>query len=1276
MMTRFTSVFLALSILVFGVPAAPLSAYTPLAAGAPIGMLTYVEGRVDRNSGDDYFPVIREEQVLPGDTIRTKTYSRAEIVFNDKSVLRIGENSQVQIRDYKMNSEGKRENAKLFVDRGKVRVIVSKSATGQTNFSIDTPNAEGAVRGSDICISYLKSSTSVLALEGEIATKSLDFPDKQINVSGGHTAYVPFKAPPFGPRPYMKVEKKRFETETNPAPQTPDQSKVRKAIVAKFKGPVRIRTKGSNQWHLPGVKESLGAGDEIETGEDGKVQIVLESGRIINLRPNTHLKITRLSRDPKTGSLEDILESKLGEIRAKIDKKKSGSRFEIHSPVAIAAVRGTILYLFIRPNATNSFFEQGHGALTSLIRKAAIDIEPGHHGSVDADGKIDGPYVTSPEKLDEIEKDWEIEDDTYGYTPPVGPDYIPNYRDERPEGDGENPSSDRNVFDEIKLSFEGDGPQLIDPLIPITPKEVQAFGVWTGESHESSLYANDNGNHQWSGEDFGEIMAEIFPWTSPQAFIIQNGNFFDIHEGEKPLLFNTIITSEVTEGVQTTTDGGAFFGFTAGIWSGVEGFMTALFIDPDKNVGLFAGIVEGSIDNGSGLWNAGGLLIPIVLGNAPNINAEFFDQFLFRTGASSEFGVKGDFNGDGDIDANLTRSELWFLADIQSESTYPSLDFGIYNFRYGGTGEFFRPAGAEDWYAVAGGRADFGFYRSQQYGLLNDSGYWISEMDGSWTNGEIFAVEQGAFLTYTHLGIMAGGVTGLYEEGSEGGTFILQSVGAYQSAPLSFAGQMGSGGDVFASFDGESFSTFGSMQDSFENPTILGGIGNIFENPDIYLMGAYNTNEVTDSVIFASRVNSYNIIDGTLTTFNGESFFGFSAGRWSSSEVAGNMRVIFILNDDGPEEEIVYTAGVAGGSFNGSYYDFSEGRGLWSAEGELDTLHTDSTSLDPQDLNGESGALEWREFEGAGRTVFNQNLNLDIVEATGATVNLENQPYDNQWGIWGGLFGGTFYYQGEGELNESFRSGFGAVAQDGNEEYYPIYILGTLAGDFTTVPDSDGGNVSAAFNGVWISEQGTSGEEFVTVGKINGDAEGNFEYIEGSFGDWEAAGVGEWTSVTELDPNAIGFRTIQSMLESDFAIGEIMNSVAQGAGAFNGEVGSITGSMDFSMFTSGQIYAPNIWTAFFDGSFTGMPGEVTSWDATFANGDVTATLDGFQWNDGQWLANVTGSANGQALNGQAGGTYTADQNGAGNFSGVGVGTTSGLQIGPGEGGGGCEGPCQ
>lgn len=191
-----------------------------------------------------------------------------------------------------------------------------------------------------------------------------------------------------------------------------------RATIVKVYGGVRIKSRGTILWHDAKVNEALSAGDQIETKEDGKIEIWLENENVINLKPNSKLTLQRLSRDLKTADYENLLESSVGKVRAKVEKIKGNSRFEIRTPTAIAAVRGTTMYLDILPNVTGVFFEGGTGTLTNIFSNIGKNVADGQTSSSDDKGDISEPKEASEEERSKWQEEWEPQGAAEGYSEP------------------------------------------------------------------------------------------------------------------------------------------------------------------------------------------------------------------------------------------------------------------------------------------------------------------------------------------------------------------------------------------------------------------------------------------------------------------------------------------------------------------------------------------------------------------------------------------------------------------------------------------------------------------------------------------------------------------------------------------------------------------------------------------------------------------------------------------------------------------------------------------
>lgn len=135
--------------------AIPLAFGSPLAMGGErgkdgIGFYTAVLGQasVTHPGEDRVLPVKLHDEVLFKDVIQTQNESRTKALFQDDSMLTVGENSRVEIDEYIYNPEKNVRQAIVKLMQGQVRALVSKvfKANG-SRFEIHTPSAVAAARG-------------------------------------------------------------------------------------------------------------------------------------------------------------------------------------------------------------------------------------------------------------------------------------------------------------------------------------------------------------------------------------------------------------------------------------------------------------------------------------------------------------------------------------------------------------------------------------------------------------------------------------------------------------------------------------------------------------------------------------------------------------------------------------------------------------------------------------------------------------------------------------------------------------------------------------------------------------------------------------------------------------------------------------------------------------------------------------------------------------------------------------------------------------------------
>jgi hypothetical protein len=117
---------------------------------AVVGHLTQVEGQVElmRQGKLPFLPAKVKDGVEPGDLIRTKSASRAQVRFIDDSVLTIAPGSRVGIEDYSYNAPQGSRRAILQIFQGLVHCVVHRLfQVEKPDFIMKTHTASLGVRG-------------------------------------------------------------------------------------------------------------------------------------------------------------------------------------------------------------------------------------------------------------------------------------------------------------------------------------------------------------------------------------------------------------------------------------------------------------------------------------------------------------------------------------------------------------------------------------------------------------------------------------------------------------------------------------------------------------------------------------------------------------------------------------------------------------------------------------------------------------------------------------------------------------------------------------------------------------------------------------------------------------------------------------------------------------------------------------------------------------------------------------------------------------------------
>jgi hypothetical protein len=117
-------------------------------------------------------------------------------------------------------------------------------------------------------------------------------------------------------------------------------------------GRVEVLTKGQTQWIPAVVGARLAEGDDIRAYAGATAELVLPDTSTVVVAENSRLILTKIEYDPQSQSRLMLMHLVVGKVRATVAQaaitlaRVRQSNFAISTPTAVAAARGTILWVF------------------------------------------------------------------------------------------------------------------------------------------------------------------------------------------------------------------------------------------------------------------------------------------------------------------------------------------------------------------------------------------------------------------------------------------------------------------------------------------------------------------------------------------------------------------------------------------------------------------------------------------------------------------------------------------------------------------------------------------------------------------------------------------------------------------------------------------------------------------------------------------------------------------------------------------------------------------
>lgn len=172
------------------------------------------------------------------------------------------------------------------------------------------------------------------------------------------------------------------------------------ATIVSASGEVQLESAETGQISTINSKQTINYGDSIQTGDNSSALVQFADGSTLLLQKNTHVIFNTISSYGQTGMVDTRLRLQQGRVETSVRPQgKSGSRYEITTPAAVAAVRGTQFRVAYTPDQKTMGSEVVEGNINVAAENLEQPVRQGF-GTITEQGKPPREPVKLLEKPD------------------------------------------------------------------------------------------------------------------------------------------------------------------------------------------------------------------------------------------------------------------------------------------------------------------------------------------------------------------------------------------------------------------------------------------------------------------------------------------------------------------------------------------------------------------------------------------------------------------------------------------------------------------------------------------------------------------------------------------------------------------------------------------------------------------------------------------------------------------------------------------------------------
>ena len=177
------------------------------------------------------------------------------------------------------------------------------------------------------------------------------------------------------------------------------------AKVTFYTGDFRLQQPGREEWKKAVINEGLVSGDKVKTLDESRGEVAFADGSIIRIDANSNLDIVELKKEKAGQAATAKVWS--GKVWASVNKASKKTKFELESPTAVAAVRGTVFRMTVADDKTTKV----------AVYSGEVKVEPmpefyqnqkqkqgGKAGEIEGPGQVAPPAQVTFEQWTQIVK--------------------------------------------------------------------------------------------------------------------------------------------------------------------------------------------------------------------------------------------------------------------------------------------------------------------------------------------------------------------------------------------------------------------------------------------------------------------------------------------------------------------------------------------------------------------------------------------------------------------------------------------------------------------------------------------------------------------------------------------------------------------------------------------------------------------------------------------------------------------------------------------------------